>query len=161
MRTTAVGAILLVAGCGILAPRSTPIPAPSVADARVLLDAVIEAGIARDFERLCASASGTCEGELEGAEHLAPSEPPTVVDVSVHEPIERGDGWTSGGVLFVLCGIDAAGDPYESEVLVFDDGERLLAGAAVYWRGTGIAFSDGGGGVHIGVEPTPGPDRCP
>jgi hypothetical protein len=158
----AVMALVLLAGCGLLAPARTPNPPPSVADARALLDEVIDAGIARDFDRLCANATGTCESELEGAEDLAPTEPPVVVDVSIHEPVEQGGGWTSGGVLFVLCGVDAAGDAYESEVLVFDDdGRRLLAAAAVYWRGTRIGFSSGGDGVHVGGEPTPGPSRCP
>ena len=124
-----------------------------------MLDEVIDAGLARDWERLCANASGTCEGELDGWEHLAPSEPPRVADVSVQEPARDGDGWRSGGVLFVLCGTDATGTPYESEVLVFDDGDRLLAGAAVYWIGTRVSFASSDGAVTPG-ERVPGGTRC-
>jgi hypothetical protein len=63
-------------------------------------------------------------------------------------------------VLFALCGLDAAGEPYESEVLVFDSGDRLLATAAVFWTGTSVGFSGDGGDGVVG-EPDPEPARCP
>jgi hypothetical protein len=163
MRTAAAVLIAAtLAGCGVLTHNDPPPPAPAVENARVLLDEVIDAGIARDFERLCAMASGTCEGELEGAEDRAPTQPPRVVDVEVHEPIGDGDSWTSGGVLFVLCGTDGLGDPYESEVLVFDGGAgSLLAAAAVYWKGTTVGITmPAEDGVTVGVEADPEPSRC-
>jgi hypothetical protein len=147
---------LLLAGCGLL-PERMPPPPPSIDAATAHLDRVIDAGIARDFERLCALATGTCEGELDGFEDLAPTTRPEIVDVSVHQPTET----ESGSVLFVLCGEDATGQPYESEVLVFDGGDGLLAAAAVFWIGTGITFAGGDGLVDVGVpEPLEKPDRC-
>jgi len=149
---------LLLAGCGLL-PVGAPPPAPSVDEASAHLDRVIDAGLARDWPLLCSLASGTCEGELQGAEHLAPDEPPRVADIVVREPTREGQGWLSGGVLFVLCGADGLGDPYESEVLVFDDGERLLATAAVYWKGTRVSFAPPGDDFVV-EEPAGGPSRC-
>jgi hypothetical protein len=162
MRIAAALVLVGLAGCGLISHNDPPPPAPAVEGARELLDEVIEAGIARDFERLCANASGTCESELQGNEERAPNQPPEVVDVEVHQPTGGGGSWTSGGVLFVLCGIDGLGDPYESEVLVFDGGDgRLIAGAAVYWTGTGILFAEPAqGGVTVGGEPSARPSRC-
>ena len=149
-------ALVMLVGCSAL-PATGPLPPPTVDDATVLLNEVIDAGIERDWDRLCANASGTCAGELDGYEAFAPVEPPTIVDVSVAE----GDASTSGGVLFVLCGTDGHRAPYESEVLVFDAGDRLLATAAVYWTGMRIGFAaDAGKGVVVG-EPNPVPGRCP
>lgn len=156
--TVAFVLIVGIAGCGVVgAP--TPAPPPTVADATVFLERLIDAGIARDFDRLCGMATGTCDGELQGHEQRAPLERPTVVDASVHQPIVSGDGYTAGGVLFVLCGVDAAGDPYESEVLVSRDRDTLIATAAVYWVGTGVVFAAPDEGVATG-EATPGPGRC-
>jgi len=150
----------LLAGCGVAPAPADPLPPPSVEDARVLLADVIDAGIDRDWERLCASASGTCEGELAAhAKERAPSQAPQVADIEVHHPIQDGDSWSSGGVLFVLCGLDGLGEPYESEVLVFNDGTKLLATAAVYWVGTSVGLAPPGGGPIS--ESIPGEPRCP
>jgi hypothetical protein len=153
--------IVALAGCGLV-PEARPPPPPSVEAATAHLDLVIDAGIARDFDRLCELASGTCDTELQGFEHLAPTERPIIVDVSLHQPTELdGGAWSGGGVLFVLCGADGAGDPYESEVLVFDAGDSLRATAAVFWTGTGIGFlGPGDEGVSVGA-PDPGAMRCP
>ena len=149
---------LLLAGCATIGTTG-PLPPPPIEDARVLLDEIIDAGIQGDFERLCANATGTCHSELEGHEHLAPNEPPSIADVTVHQPIFDADGGTSGGVRFVLCGVDAAGAPFESEVLVFDAGDRLLAGAAVWWLGKRVSFAAPGEAVT--GERTPGEKPCP
>jgi hypothetical protein len=151
-------ATLLLAACS--APGTTGVlPPPSIEDSRALLDEIIDAGIEGDFERLCANASGTCQDELDGHEHLAPNEPPSVATVTVHQPVLDGGSGTSGGVKFVLCGIDAADTPFESEVLVFDGGDRLLAGAAVWWLGTRVSFAPPGEAVT--GESTTAEKRCP
>ena len=150
----------LLSACG-LDNGPGPAPPPRVADATRFLDVIIEAGMARDWERLCANATGTCEGELEGVEDLAPRTRPTIAAAEVHQPVVSGDARTSGGVLFVLCGRDAQGAPYESEVLVFDDaGRGLLAAAAVYWIGTEVSFPAPREGVTVGTEPPAGAPRC-
>jgi hypothetical protein len=77
----------------------------------------------------------------------------------VVEPVREGDRSSSGGVLFVLCGTDAMATPYESEVLVFDGGDRLLAAAAVYWIGTRIALAPSGQ-TGMAEEPISGRSRC-
>jgi len=143
---------LLLAGCS-LGPAG-PFAPPSVDAARALLDEIVDAALDRDFDRLCANASGTCDVELQGVEDRAPTTPPDIVGVTVHEPMGSGDSWTSGGVLFRLCGTDAFGKPYESEVLVFDDGTRLLATAAVFWTGTRVGVAAPGNSVTAGGPPS-------
>ena len=132
-----LGVIALLAAC---APGPVaPLPPPAIEDARALLREVVDAGIARDWERLCANASGTCESELQGNEERAPTEAPRVAAAEVHQGSSSGEVSSAGGVLFVLCGVDGLGEAYESEVLVFDAGSRLLATAAVYWTGTQVS----------------------
>ncbi len=131
-----------------------------MADARLLLDEIVDAGIARDFDRLCAHASGTCETELQHNEDAAPLEPPLIRADSIHEPRRSGDAWSSGGVLFVLCGLDANGSAYDSEVYVFDAGEELLATAAVFWVGTQVSVAGPGESVNTGSGGTSTED-CP
>jgi hypothetical protein len=148
----------LLVACSVAMPSRDPLPPPPVEDARAVLDEIIDAGIARDWEGLCANASGTCEGELDGAEDRAPTTAPRVAAVEVQQQQGDAGASTSGGVLFVLCGTDGLGDPYESEVLVFDDGTRLLAGAAVFWLGTRVGFAPPTGGVV--TEPAIAGSRC-
>lgn len=161
MRLSLVLAALagLSAGCGLIAP--TPPPPPSLEDAQSLLDDLVEAGIARDFARLCGlAASDTCQDLLEGHEGLVPAAAPAIVQTDVYEPEPAGNGFTGGGVLFVLCGTDAAGDPFESELLVSRnlDG-TLFAIPAVWWTGTRVIV--GADSADVGGEPSPGPSRCP
>ena len=155
-----VAIALLIAGCAAFQPPpNEPPPPPPLDEARAHLERVIQAGLARDWNGLCALASGTCEQELRGNESLAPKQAPDVAEFEVLEPIGNADGWSSGGVRFTLCGTDGAGNPYESQVLVFDDGERLLAAAAVYWTGTGVSFAPPGNGVPK-AEPSDAPSQC-
>ncbi|HEX2765890.1 MAG TPA: hypothetical protein VHR55_04540 [Candidatus Limnocylindria bacterium] len=161
MRLTLVLAALtgLCAGCGLVAP--TPPGPPSLEVARWLLDDLVEAGIARDFARLCGlAASDTCEHLLEGHEDLAPAAAPTIVQTDVYPPESAGNGFTGGGVLFVLCGTDAAGAPFESELLVSRnlDG-TLFAVPAVWWTGTRVIV--GADPADVGGEPAPDQGRCP
>lgn len=151
---------LLVAITSCMPTATGPLPPPSVDEARALLDEIVAAALDRDFTRLCANASGTCEEELERFEDLAPSRPPRIAAVTVHHPVGDEEEWTSGGVLFVLCGTDAAGESYESEVLVFDAGDRLLATAAVFWIGTRVVMTAPGQPVDVG-GPSPAATRCP
>jgi len=150
----------LVSACGILSAE-TPPQAPAIDEAEAFLDQLIEAGIARDFDRLCDLAgTAMCTDLLEGNEDLAPTERPDVTAVAVHEPLRTADGFTSGGVHFVLCGQDAAGSPFESEVLVSQDHDGgLFAISSVWWTGTGVSFLESEGTVEVG-EPSPAADRC-
>lgn len=133
-------AILLLAGCAPTSVAPPPAP-PSVEDAQTLLREIIEAGIAKEWDRLCANATGTCESELEGNQERSPRGPSRVDGVEVHHGSSSGGESNPGGVLFVLCGEDGLGEAYESEVFVFNDGDGLLATAAVYWVGTRVSVS--------------------
>ena len=162
-RTVLLSTVLafVAAGCGLLGAAPPP-PPPSVAEARSHLELLIDAGVSREFDRLCELAgTGTCESLLEGSEELAPAEAPRIVDVTVHQPERLDAGSSSGGVLFVLCGTDAAGSPFESEVFVSRNSDgSLFAISAVWWTGTGVTISGESDGVTVGVEPIPGSGRC-
>ena len=66
-----------------------------------------------------------------------PEEPPTVVDTR-NSP---GDGYA--GRILVVRGVDGAGKPYETEVLVFRENRRSLkATNSVYWSNATIIEDD-------------------
>ena len=148
-------ALLCLGGALAACAAATAPPPPAIEDAEALLEEIVQAGLAREWERLCANASGTCESELRGNEDRAPTEAPRVVATEVITGSSAGGVSSASGVLFVLCGVDGQGRPYESEVLVFDEGSRLLATAAVYW--TGMRVGVGRPPTTVGAE---GPARC-
>ncbi|MGH8991043.1 MAG: hypothetical protein ACRDZ7_05885 [Acidimicrobiia bacterium] len=119
----------------------------SDADARGYLDRMVAAAQARDFDALCDlnGSVGNCRRTLETAcdpstappaiscEETVPAEPPTVVSLR-NSP---GDGYA--GRILVVRGVDAAGKPYETEVLVFRENRRSFKAInAVYWSGATI-----------------------
>ena len=70
-----------------------------------------------------------------------PPGPPTIVRTGTVPTTSSGDQTSLGGIVFVLCGIDGHGDHYDSEMLVFHDGNGLRAINPVYWGRTRIAGS--------------------
>jgi hypothetical protein len=93
---------------------------------------------AGDFTRLCALGGGNCQQILDGAGPV-PDAPPTVIGSRVVEPTHLPDGnWDVGGRVLAVCGIDGRGQPYRSEVIVFQDGPTLRIIEPVYWSGYSI-----------------------
>ena len=146
-------AFLIVAACG---NASAPQPVPTEAEARTYLDSVVALVSAGRWERICELGSGTCQQILRTADPASvPATAPLVVATRVIEPVPAGDGeWSAGGRVLVLCGRDGLGEPYHSEILVFNDGERLISTATPYWLGFGIAESPMVGGAQL-------PEACP
>ena len=108
-----------------------------------MLDRVVSLAGAGDFEGLCALGDGNCGRHLETAGRDAiPPDPPTVVGTRViPTTTTSGDQMHLGGVVLILCGVDANGEHYDSEMLVFHSGHGLQVINPVYWGTTRIADS--------------------
>jgi hypothetical protein len=139
-RAVALLLVLAVAACSLAGPPAGTIP--SVEDARRHLDEIVRLARAGDFEGICALGDGNCERILEmTGRHAVPPDPPKVVGTRM-VPTTSSDGQQSfGGIVLILCGIDGRGEPYDSEMLVFHDGNGLRAINAVYWSRTRVGSS--------------------
>lgn len=137
----AIGIAFVMATCSSSAPPAGTIP--TVDQARVLLDELVALAQARDFDGLCrVSDDGNCKRSLEDAGRDAvPPDPPTIVATRIMATSRSGDQLSAGGVVFVLCGTNAFGDRYDSEMLVFHDGGGLRALNPIYWGPTRIGDS--------------------
>ena len=139
-------AALFVAACaGTPAPPPSP---PTEAAARAYLDAVVALVASGDPFAICEVGSSTCEQTIRKSDLAAvPSSAPTVIGSRVIEPTRLPSGiWNQGGRVLELCGRDGLDQPYYSEMLVFDDGGRLISTATPYWLGIRIAESPVVGG---------------
>lgn len=132
---------LLVAACSFGGPPAGTIP--TVADARKMLDRVVSLAQARDFEGICSLGDGNCRRSLETVGRDAvPPDPPTVVGTRIiPTSTTAGDQTHLGGVVLIVCGVDANGNHYDSEMLVFHSGHGLQVINPVYWGTTRIADS--------------------
>ena len=85
-----------------------------------MLDRVVSLAQAGDFEGICSLGDGKCRRSLETAGRDAvPPDPPTVVGTrNIPTTTTAGDQTHLGGVVLILCGIDANGNHYDSEMLV-------------------------------------------
>ena len=142
--------LTLVAACTTQQP-----PPPSEAEARALLDEIVETALSRDFDALCAVGGGSCESFLaDPGGRDVPSDRPTVVGTRFVDQQTSGPRPRTGGYVLELCGQDLDGDPYYSEVLVFRDlAGELRAIEPLYWMGITIADDDA-----VGREPGPASD---
>lgn len=141
--------VLAAAGIGgwwwFFGGAETPV---SEADARRYLDRMVTAAQAGDFEALCNlnGAVANCKRQLEtgcdptpftepivSCKDTVPPDPPEVVETRE----SPGDG-TAGRIL-VVRGVDGAGKPYETEVLVFRENRRSFKAVnSVYWSSASI-----------------------
>jgi hypothetical protein len=137
----AAGITFVLVACAAGAPPAGTIP--SVNESRAFLDELVGLARAGDFDGLCrVSDDGNCERLLEHAGRDAvPPDPPTIVATRIIATTRSGDQLSPGGVVFVLCGENAFGDHYDSEMLVFHDGGGLRGLNPVYWGPTRIGDS--------------------
>lgn len=150
-RTAALIVVLAIAACSPAGPAAGTIP--SVQQAQRHLDEIVRLARTGDFEGMCALGDGNCEDSLEIAGRDAvPPGPPKVIGTRT-VPTSSSNGQQSlGGIVFVLCGIDGRGEPYDSEMLVFNDGDGLRAINPVYWSRTRIADTPGTEGTFEPVS---------
>jgi hypothetical protein len=132
---------VLVPACSSGAPPAGTMP--TVEDARGMLDRAVTLARAGDFEGLCSLGDGNCRRQLEMVGRDAiPPDPPTVVGTrTIPTTTSAGDQMHLGGVVLILCGIDADGEHYDSEMLVFHGGNGLEIINPVYWGTTRISDS--------------------
>lgn len=131
-RACGVAALLLVvlAGCG---PAGTPAGSPPTeAHARALLEEIVASAQRADFEALCGFGDANCPDVLAmaGRDRLPPR-PPIVAGSWVLPPRDGREG----GLVLQLCGVDAAGTAYATEMLVQSGRGRLVAIHPIYWSG--------------------------
>lgn len=117
---------------------------PTETEARdFLADAVAEVQDG-DFVGLCDLAGGSegnCPVLLQnGVQGAAPADEPQIVDTYVIPTITEADGSQRiGGRVLVACGVDANGEPYRTELLIFWYGTELTALHPVYWSGVDVS----------------------
>lgn len=129
-----------------------PPPAPSEESAFAYLDAVVDMVASGDAGSICSVGVSTCDQLLRQADpRTVPSTPPEIVGTRVLAPTRVSDnGWSSGGLLLRLCGTDGLGEPYYSEMLVFEDQGRLLSVNTPYWLGFTISETSTTGEINPG-----------
>lgn len=141
---------LILAGC---ATAARP-PPPTAADARRFLDEVVRVARSGDLAALCDLGGGSCDDFLDqpGGANVPPTAP-TVVGGRTLQPAPDEAGGRVGGYVLELCGTDADGTPYYSEMLVFRDFRGELRGIEpVYWLGIRITDGDQAG-LHLDEAP--------
>lgn len=152
-RILALMAFCAVAGC--TTPTGETGSLPTVNEAEAFLVQVVTLAQRGDFEALCAIGDGNCERGLEMAgRDRVPLAPPAVIGVRIVPTTRSGDQTSAGGVVLEMCGRDAVGEPYHSEMLVFRDRGSLRAINPIYWGNTTIAEGDSMTAYPLGPAPS-------
>lgn len=135
-----VAIVALLAACSGSGPAKSVDSVPSLQEAQEFLGQLVSSAQRRDFAALCAMGDLNCQRSLDVAGRDAvPARAPTLIDARVLPTSQSGDQVSVGGLVLVMCGTDAAGKEYRSEMLVFRDGARLRAINPVYWGGGRIS----------------------
>ncbi|HEY7736461.1 MAG TPA: hypothetical protein VH813_06675 [Candidatus Limnocylindrales bacterium] len=156
-RTAIVLVVLAaIAGCQPTTPGG-PAPPPTMQAATDYLSTVVDLVLAGRLTELCRLGSGTCAHTLRNSDPGAvPRTRPIVVGSRIEPSVLRPGGvWSQGGLVLQLCGLDGRGRFYRSEILVFNDGRRLIGKEPVFWVGLRIES-----GSTVGGPPPPDPP-CP
>lgn len=133
----AIGAVAIIQGARDLAPP----PHPSAAAARAYLDEIARLAAKKDWNGLCELGDLNCTRILGPLKAVAPSVPPVLLSSADVPDVANGTGFRQGGRLLKVCGLDAAGKPYTSELLVFESDGRLISIDPVFWAGLTIGVS--------------------
>lgn len=142
--------IAIVAACGPSVPTI-----PTEPEARVFLNAVVSAAQAGDMDQLCELANCLRDDLINPP--AAPAKPPTVIGTRVLDPLTLPDGQhTLGGLVLILCGLDAESQPFRSEMLVFRTDAGLHTPSFKYWLNGTI----GGDGSPTTASEPPIPADC-
>jgi hypothetical protein len=153
-RLTPLAIALAIAGC--LAPTASVQSfqsVPSLEEAQGFLAKLVTLARRGDFTSFCAVGDLNCERSLDTAgRNAVPPAPPTVIDVRIVPNTTSGDQVSIGGLVLVMCGEDATGERYRSEMLVFRDRTGLRAINPVYWGNGRIS-----GGTSTAASPLPSP----
>lgn len=148
---------MAILAVGVVACSAQPAgaDAPTLDQALTLLDRLVILAQKGDFETLCSVAGdGNCEHKLDDAgRDRVPGQPPNVRSVRSVPTTRSGTQTSTGGLVLELCGTDARGTRYESEMLIFRDHDgSLRAINPVYWGHDTIATT---GETTVLRSPTP------
>lgn len=124
---------LLAGGCQALGIRATV----GEAEARDVLTQAVGLTGSGQIGRLCTlspAEASTCSDSLDTAGNVVPDSGPEIVCI-VPAP---SSGPLRGGQVLVLEGIDAVGDPYTTEFIVYDSGQGVGVLDAVWWSGLSV-----------------------
>jgi hypothetical protein len=124
-------------GCALVGYRRTV----DEAAARAVLAEAVALARSPQLGSLCQLSAGTtrsetstCAETLQSTSALVPDDPP-----AVRCALAVGDvGPLRGGVVLVVEGLDANGDPYRTDFVVYDDGSGVGVLDAVWWSGLSI-----------------------
>lgn len=147
--TTVLAFALLVGGCGGNSGGRASGNGVTEQDARQLLEKAVQHTLDGNYSGLCELAASPSICQREVASDLrarVPKAPPTVA-CAYQLPDEQdpsGRTVVSGGQVLVVQGTDGQEKPFETEVLVFHDGKRLVAQNVIWWSGMGIAQGEPG-----------------
>jgi uncharacterized membrane protein len=132
----------LVPVASVLAACSSVAPIPDRSEASAFVEHLYPLAEQGEFDALCAAGGGNCEAVLADAgEDAVPSVRPNIVDTFELPTHDTGDGTMRGGLVVVVCGVDARDRSFRTEMLVFRDGNQLRVIEPVYWSGMGVATS--------------------
>lgn len=132
-----VAVIAVASGCGLLGHRRTV----DEASARRVLQTAVELALSEQLGQLCTLSAGrgrgevsTCAETLSDTAALVPADHP---EIRCAVPV-GDDGPLRGGMVLVVEGTDANGDPFATEFVVYDDGSGIGVLDAVWWSGLSI-----------------------
>jgi len=147
---------LAVAGCG--GGEGVSLRVPTLTEAEALVAQIEAAAHGGDVDSICEFGGGNCQQVLAAAGRDLPVDPPTIIGARSLAATEAADGsWTAAAQILVVCGEKADGHPYRTEMLIFFEGERLIAIEPVYW--SGLTVAQGAGGEAL-TAPVPGSRSC-
>lgn len=124
--------------------------------ARELVTKAIDHTLTRDFASLCglANSRSMCESDLKsGALERVSKQAPRVVCSYEIPDVVSASGRSLGGRVLVVDGIDGTDRRFVTEVLVFHDGQGLVATNVVWWSNRGIASTTQPGQVSTAAVP--------
>ena len=133
------------------------LPHPSDSEARQELQTIVGFAQHQDWTGLCAHGGLECQNQLSElhATTTVPKSAPTVLS-SIDVPDQSsGNGVAQGGRLVDVCGIDGAGNPYNTRLLFFGHPSSFTVIGALFWTGAGY-----GGSTTATQAATPG-EACP
>ncbi|MBP2017922.1 hypothetical protein J2Z79_001308 [Symbiobacterium terraclitae] len=156
-----LAALVLLHGCS-----SVPTPQQvTEAQARSFFDQAVHAALTHDdVTTLCdlAGSRTNCLLDLERLQERTPTEAPEILCTYELPSQQTERAALVGGQVLVVAGADGKGDPYQTEVLVFHDGQDLKGTNIVWWSNRGIGAAklveDGEGNVYA-MAATAGPEE--
>lgn len=143
---------LVLGGCSAeLVSTHTPEDPATEQEALDLLDEAVQRAEANDLAGLCGMGTGNCEGVLEAAGTLVPTDRPTIVINELMTDV-KGDGEAEDARLLVVCGARGDGSTYVTEMAIIPGPDGFIVSEPVYWSGLQVSTGGAGSGNEA---PTP------